>query len=134
MRNIYLCLVFESHLITNFLKSQDMKNLNQIAAKVTATAKRRGQLNVANPILKMVNKCIEEAEEAVEAIENNDFRSEMLDTNSPTFYSDFETKIKSSLGDELADVIFCALIAAHEAKIDIEAHMKMKLRYNELRP
>lgn len=45
----------------------------------------------------------------------------------------FESEIKNTQGDELADIVITALSSAVELGIDIERHIKNKLIYNEWR-
>ena len=46
----------------------------------------------------------------------------------------FETSIKSSFEDELADVAIRLFDLCGGLKIDLEKHIKMKMKYNSLRP
>lgn len=49
------------------------------------------------------------------------------------FKEDFERQIKDTMEDEMADVIIRALAFCGENNINIEAHIKDKMKYNELR-
>jgi len=56
-------------------------------------------------------------------------------TISPEFAwkTKFESCIKDSFEDELADVIIRLLALCAENNIDIERHIQLKMKYNELR-
>lgn len=45
----------------------------------------------------------------------------------------FETTIKDSFADELADVVIRVLDLAQHENIDLESHIEAKIRYNALR-
>ena len=50
------------------------------------------------------------------------------------FKHHFENKVKNSFEDELADTIIRVLDLCAFKGIDIQAHIKAKMRYNALRP
>ena len=50
------------------------------------------------------------------------------------FMDEFQTRIKNSLPDELADTIIRVLDFCGAHDIDIESHIELKLAYNKLRP
>lgn len=52
---------------------------------------------------------------------------------SITFKENFETHIKNSFEDELADVIIRMLDLCEGFGIDIETHIRLKLEYNKTR-
>lgn len=51
-----------------------------------------------------------------------------------SFKDEFETRIKNTLQDELADTIIRVLDFCGAHKIDIDSHIQLKLAYNKLRP
>lgn len=55
-------------------------------------------------------------------------------TDDEEFKKDFESKVKDTLEDEMADAIIRLLDMAKRQNIDIENHIKAKMRYNSLRP
>ena len=46
----------------------------------------------------------------------------------------FETHVKNSFEDELADIIILVMDLAAFKGFDLEKHIQMKMRYNSLRP
>lgn len=50
------------------------------------------------------------------------------------FKSEFESRIKNSVPDELADTIIRVLDYCGAMNIDIESHINLKLAYNKMRP
>ena len=60
--------------------------------------------------------------------------SYLFEKGDDAFNSLFESLIKDTFEDELADTVIRCLDLAGYLDIDIEAHVKAKLRYNSLRP
>ena len=77
-----------------------------------------------------------EISEAFEAF-RKDYRAIDIDdelySNDNEFKSFFEETIKDSLDDEIADSIIRLIAFCGENNIDIEKHIKLKMRYNHLR-
>lgn len=59
--------------------------------------------------------------------------NEELCSNDDEFKSVFEKSIKDSLDDEIADCVIRLIAFCGENDIDIEKHIKLKMRYNHLR-
>lgn len=85
---------------------------------------------------------ISEASEALEADRKNinfgkassDFKTELLRYNDNRFNQLFKEHVKDTKEDEIADILIRVLDFCGANRIDIDFHVKAKLRYNSLRP
>ena len=81
-----------------------------------------------------------EASEALEANRKGQKVNPILDTelfesmDDDAFKESFETKIKDTQEDEIADTFIRLLDLSGELNIDLDFHITAKLRYNALRP
>lgn len=55
-------------------------------------------------------------------------------TSDDDFKESFLNNVKDTFEDELADIMIRVMDLAAFRKIDLEAHIKAKMRYNKLRP
>ena len=93
-------------------------NLNEAAAKAYQSARQREKNVVPVKIGDILKHCAGEVIEAATA------REYMI-------MQDYDNK--HAYGEELADVIICALIAAANDGVDIEKAIKEKIKINEQR-
>ena len=81
--------------------------------------------------------CVTEISEAFEAFRKDRYteRVEVVEsqTNDESFMNHFRDKVKDTLEDELADAIIRLLAFCGENNIDIEKHVMLKRKYNNLR-
>ena len=61
-------------------------------------------------------------------------KAKLFKLDDEDFKTHFLIEIKDTIEDELADTVIRCLDLAGYLDIDIEAHVKAKLRYNSLRP
>lgn len=69
-----------------------------------------------------------------EGIYSSEWKDHLLLMSDEPFKEEFKNHVKDSLEDELADTIIRCLDTAGANGIDIDFHVKAKLRYNSLRP
>lgn len=126
--------------------------LNKLSKQVHENAKAHGFFDSEKNIGEMLCLIHSEVSEALEADRGNKYYSNvvseqqwfikgMADKNyGMTFIDDsffqqqFETRVKNTFEDELADVLIRVLDLCAYKNIDIESHVKAKMRYNSLRP
>lgn len=124
-----------------------MARLNELAQKIHAHAKAKGFYE--NPVecgtrLMLI---VSELSEALEADRRNhkadlDAFERKVEFSNPDcgiseerrFQAYFETCIKDTFEDEIADAIIRLLDLCAYQGIDIEKHIELKMRYNALRP
>jgi len=71
-----------------------------------------------------------QAKELYKYVENDRINGEMV----AAWKRKFESNVKSSFEDELADVAIRLFDMCGGLKIDLEKHIEMKMKYNSLRP
>ena len=77
--------------------------------------------------------CVSELSEALEA-DRKDRRARTIGVISKgSFKEDFETYVKDTFEDEIADAIIRILDLCGYLHIDIEKHIRLKMKYNEMR-
>lgn len=57
-----------------------------------------------------------------------------VDTNDEGWYNWFRAEVKNTFADELADAVIRILDLCYHRGIDLEWHIKAKMRYNKMRP
>lgn len=113
--------------------------LNNLAAQIHENNKAKGFYDDQKNIGEMLALIHSEVSEALEcdrkgrecqiiAAAFNDSKEDIL------FKAGFEENIKDTFADELADIVIRVLDLAAFKEIDIDAHIKAKVRYNTLRP
>jgi NTP pyrophosphatase (non-canonical NTP hydrolase) len=123
--------------------------INNLAQEIHENAKSKGFFDDEKNIGEMLCLIHSEVSEALEADRNNKF-TDVIDVQlkgladhnfGTTFhYQDqnfkefFEVRVKNTFEDELADVVIRVLDLAAFKGIDLESHIKAKMRYNAMRP
>lgn len=113
--------------------------INKLATEIHQNAKDKGFYEEPKNIGEMLCLIHGEVSEALEALRTNNtasrdprFLHELKDNGE--FRRNFEAHCKDSFEDELADVIIRVMDLSAYKKIDLENHIKAKMRYNEMRP
>ena len=119
--------------------------MNELARSIYKANKSKGFWS-DDPKERNVAECIalmhSELSEALEAHrsgetwptpEDLEITKECLSKNEDIFKLHFESRVKNSLPDELADTIIRVLDFCGAHGIDIETHIDLKLRYNQTR-
>jgi NTP pyrophosphatase (non-canonical NTP hydrolase) len=113
-------------------------NINKIAAEIHENNIKKGFFEGEKNIGEMLALIHSEVSEALEA-DRKDRYTEVLPTSvyrwvdNDKFKESFEEHIKDSFQDELADIFIRVLDLAAFKNVDLEGHVKAKMRYNSLR-
>lgn len=121
--------------------------LNELSKQVHENAKSKGFFDSEKNIGEMLCLIHSEVSEALEADRKNHYTElpniqlkGMADKNfGHTYHYDdifklgFEEDVKNTFEDELADVVIRVLDLCAFKGIDIESHIKAKMRYNAMR-
>ena len=118
--------------------------INNLAKEVIEINKKNGFYEEERNLGEMIALIHSEASEALEADrtgkifsvdESEMTANEILELSDDSdFKKVFLGKIKDSFEDELADTVIRILDLAAYKDIDLEAHIKAKMRYNSMRP
>lgn len=127
--------------------------LNELSKQIHENAKSKGFFDSEKNLGEMLCLIHSEVSEALEAVREDKYYSKsvvlkqkwfikgMADKNyGHTFNEDsffktqFENRVKNTFEDELADVVIRVLDLCAYMDIDIESHIKAKMRYNSMRP
>lgn len=115
--------------------------LNKLATEIHENAKSKGFFDSERNIGEMLCLIHSEVSEALEAdrkgkhFKQLNLRLKNYDVlPETTFQVQFANDVKNSFEDELADVIIRVLDLCAFKGIDIESHIKAKMRYNASRP
>jgi len=116
--------------------------LNQLATEIHENAKSKGFFDGEKNIGEMLCLIHSEVSEALEADRKNYYSNiseiklkGLADENSAEKFKDVFTEcVKDTFEDELADVVIRVLDLCAFKGIDIESHIKAKMRYNASRP
>lgn len=114
--------------------------INELAKEIHANAIEKGFFDKEKNIGEMLALIHSEVSEALEADrEGNYYMGDVTVLNkhfpdNKFFKEQFEDcGIKSSFQDELADIIIRVFDLAEYKKVNLEEHIKAKMRYNSLR-
>lgn len=114
--------------------------LNELAQQVHQNAIDKGFFEDEKSIGEMLCLIHSEVSEALEADRKNDYVASNVDmkyiidkSGSNDFKESYNYNIKHSFEEEMADIIIRVLDLCAFKNIDIDAHVKAKMRYNSLR-
>ena len=117
------------------------KSLNELAKEIHANARDKGFFEKEKNIGEMLCLIHSEVSEALEADRKDNYCS--LDDSQMNvllgwvkdedFKENYQSFVKGSFEEEMADVIIRVLDLCAFKKIDIERHIKAKMRINSLR-
>lgn len=114
--------------------------MNTLSKEIHAANVKKGFYEEEKNIGEMLALIHSEVSEMLEAHRKDNWSSVissysyLFEKGDDAFNSLFESLIKDTFEDELADTVIRCLDLAGYLDIDIEAHVKAKLRYNSLRP
>lgn len=118
-------------------------NLNELSQEIHAISKSKGfyepsEKKNTGEVIALVHSELSEALEAdrngYNEIINDDILTKLGQFDNETFKKAFELHIKDTFADEWADALIRILDFAAYKKMNIEQHVKLKMRYNSLRP
>ncbi len=116
---------------------KETKNLNSLSKEIHSTNINNGFYEYEKNIGEMLCLIHSEVSEALESDRKNIYTTQptkQLHTlNDSEFKSEFTSIVKDSFEDEIADSIIRLLDLCAYKNIDIEEHIKLKIRYNSLR-
>ena len=124
------------------------KSINELQKIIHENAKSKGFYDGEKNIGEMLCLIHSEVSEALEADRKANTNSKLRyekelewynwDKNSDGYKKKelevFETKVKNSFEDELADIMIRVMDLAAFKNIDLDWHIEMKMRYNSTRP
>lgn len=121
-----------------------MGYLNELGEVALATAQSKGFMKNPNEDLpRQLLMMVSEIAEACEADRGDKFTDEEINdllSNPPSLISDaefmefYETHVKGRFEEEMADLLIRNIQFSAHRKIDLDAHVAAKMRYNSLRP
>lgn len=112
--------------------------INELAQGIHLNAKSKGFFDEPKNIGEMIALIHSEASEALEADRKDHFTTANMDAVNGWVLDDdfkfsFSEQVKNTFEDELADIMIRVMDLAAFKNIDLEAHIKAKMRYNSLR-
>lgn len=115
-------------------------DIQAISKQIHENAKAKGFWDKERNLGEMLMLIVSEVSEAMEAdrkahYSDWDDRLPPFMTNIPDgeFKRIFEKEVKNTFEDELADAVIRILDLAYSRNIDLEWHIKQKMRYNAMR-
>jgi len=120
-----------------------MSTIAELSIEIHENARNKGfwdgEVNVGEKLMLIVS----EASEALEADRNRCFCDWSFDEppilqvdqlDDVSFKEQFEKYVKNKMEDELADIVIRVMDFACFRGMDLEWHIKQKMRYNKTRP
>lgn len=112
--------------------------INQLAQEIHNNAKNKGFFEKEKNIGEMLCLIHSEVSEALEADRKEKYCTESigyatLNYGNDDFVIAYKDHVKGTFEEEIADIIIRVLDLAAFKKIDIETHVKAKMRFNSLR-
>lgn len=116
--------------------------ISELSRQIHKNAKEKGFWDNPRETGTLLMLCVSELSEALEADRKDkhvnwirDHRSELDDWKDSPIYSinHFQTHIKDTFEDELADTMIRIMDLAGSKQIDLEWHIEQKMKYNETR-
>lgn len=113
--------------------------INDLAKEIHENAKNKGFYDEKKNIGEMLCLIHSEVSESLEADRKGNFCNvhNLYGTlgwvNEEQFKTSFKEYVKDTFEDELADIMIRVMDLAKYKNIDLEAHIKAKMRYNSLR-
>lgn len=112
--------------------------INELAKQVHQNAKDKGFFEKEKNIGEMLCLIHSEVSEALEADRKNNYCPVNILgvygwTDDESFVTHFKETTKNTFEDELADIVIRVMDLAAFKGIDLEAHIKAKMRYNSMR-
>lgn len=112
-------------------------NINEIGKEIHENAKAKGFWDKDRNLGEMLMLIVSEVSEAMEADRKGKFYNKEVDfvkhNQGEFFKTVFEQHCKNTFEDELADTVIRILDLAYSRNIDLEWHIKQKMRYNSMR-
>jgi NTP pyrophosphatase (non-canonical NTP hydrolase) len=113
--------------------------INELSKEIFENNKAKGFYDSEKNIGEMLCLIHSEVSEALECDrKDRECTSRMSEINGivedEAFKTSFEEKVKDTFEDELADIMIRVMDLAAFRGVDLEGHIKAKMRYNSLRP
>lgn len=131
-----------------------MATIAELSKEIHENARNKGFWDKERNIGEMLMLIVSECSEAMEADRKNDnyipetryrdgrdmtkngalWSFDVVDSNDEAWVNWFRLEVKNTFQDELADAVIRIFDMAYARNIDLEWHIKAKMRYNKSRP